>query len=1429
MIKSSKRSWLPSLARRRRPSVRRPQPSTRLNLERFEERSLPSSSIPLNGFTWTSIGPSPIADGQSPGNPSSTGRLNGVALDPAILPGQSYPFASDPNTIYVASDASGVWRTTDGGTTWRPQSDFVGGTSTAITSVNRGVTDTVYAASIANDGSVLFEVSTDGGVTFAKSNPFPFGTIVTKLVAVPVNPMNQSQDLLYAAVSTNPFFPFGQGIYRSTDGGANWVNIVNIGTAPFSFSPVEFTDVAVDPTNPNVVYAAIGNVLGDGFNGVYRTLNAQSATPTWSVLIGGSQFLPGSTPGGIKIAISPVLPSVIFASVALRADPVSGFVPLLGVFRSTDSGANWTPTLIANPPQTNDPLNYMGISGEDNNVIIVDPFSPISPLGQRVITAGYGGSNNVLFSSTSTSNFTPIGVGSGGIGPYPNVHQAQFDQQGRMVIATGGGIYRLDSTAPVVWRSLNGTIGPLGLGVSQVHGFAISPTNPDRAIGNITSQPVLMQNAILFSDAVGLGNLAYGWRTVDAGTPPGIDGNNGLGVVIYNTFNPNIVYRVVQGSGNQVPVRRSTDGGLTWTAVGTGYQAYPFGGGFYTPALAMDPSRPNRLFSGYTRVFATDNNGDQWRTALQTTLAGQPLTIPEIPTTQITGMGGGPIPITALATGRQSNVDFGGFFGNGATIFAATTADAEFDPVAFTYENSAIPGATLYVAIIPDLAANQWPPQNTTYDNRFWTNITPPNIIGVITQIINDPTGPGTIYVYTSGGQIFRGSNFSIGYTLGGPPGGTQNIFIADPALTSITWDDLTGNLPPGSAFVSYPQPMALDKNIAPAGGGTFTDRMYVGTVNGVWSLDNPAGVSGPPVWQQVGLDSGGAPSLPAAPVSVLQLNPTTGILAAATYGRGVYELQIRGLIRGRVFEDINGNGQFDTGEPPFAGLTVRVLDLDNNQAEIAATITDANGIFEFRSLRAGNYRIVVSGSGNLFQTTAATDFPNFTEQSTFDGPTLVNIGFFRAASISGTKFNDINANGIFDPGEPGVAGFVFFVDANNNGVFDTGELSATSNFGGGYTFSPLGPGTLGGAVNPATFNGTYIIREVPQAGWQQTTPNPGPIVLLSGQVVTGINFGNIRPGLLSGITVTANGAGGLPLVVVRNASTNAIKFSFNAYHPSFRGGVTVAVGDINGDTAPDIVTAAGSSGGPHVRVYDGVTAQEIFGWMAYEITFTGGVYVAIGDIDGNGVNEVITGTGEGGGPLVKVFNPLNGQMVRSFFAYDPNFRGGVTVAAGDMDGDGRDDIATGAGPGGGPHVEVFSGVNNALLFSDFPYSTLFRGGVFVAMGDVNGDGRADLTTGPGLGGGAHIITYDGATQGLLYSFLAFTSSSPGLPWSSGAHVASYDVNLDGVADLALTPGRGQQPRVKILDGLTLSTIFDFTATDPTFLGGIFVGGSTTP
>jgi hypothetical protein len=156
------------------------------------------------------------------------------------------------------------------------------------------------------------------------------------------------------------------------------------------------------------------------------------------------------------------------------------------------------------------------------------------------------------------------------------------------------------------------------------------------------------------------------------------------------------------------------------------------------------------------------------------------------------------------------------------------------------------------------------------------------------------------------------------------------------------------------------------------------------------------------------------------------------------------------------------------------------------------------------------------------------------------------------------------------------------------------------------------------------------------------------------------------------------------------------------------------------------------------------------------------GLTVAVADVTGDGRADVVTGTGPGGGPRVTVFDGQTGAAVRDFFAYDPSARGGVNVAAGDMTGDGRADIVTAPGRDGGPHVRVFDGAGGAELRSFFAAAPGFTGGISVAAVDSTGDGIADVVTAQGPGGGPQVRVYDGPTGAAARSFFAYTASYAG-------------------------------------------------------------------
>ncbi|MDP1792648.1 MAG: hypothetical protein Q8K63_00815 [Acidimicrobiales bacterium] len=231
--------------------------------------------------------------------------------------------------------------------------------------------------------------------------------------------------------------------------------------------------------------------------------------------------------------------------------------------------------------------------------------------------------------------------------------------------------------------------------------------------------------------------------------------------------------------------------------------------------------------------------------------------------------------------------------------------------------------------------------------------------------------------------------------------------------------------------------------------------------------------------------------------------------------------------------------------------------------------------------------------------------------------------------------------------------------------------------------------------------------------------------------------------------TVVATSPG--PLAVV-----NFFPFGIVPYG-EFTGGVEFAWGDFQGDSALEVVTGPGAGGGPHIKVFSaqradntptfGPSYNEIGGFFAYAPEFLGGVRVAVGDVVGSDEPEIITAPGPGGGPHIRVFS-LNGTLLRQFLAYAPNVTGGVSVAVGDVVAGGKHEIVTGAGPGGAAHVRTFTWSGQPVGAGFYAYDPSFTGGVWVAAGDVDSQGGHDIVTGAGAGGMPHVRVFtspDGA------------------------------------------------------------------------------------
>ncbi|MCZ2342541.1 MAG: FG-GAP-like repeat-containing protein [Bacteroidales bacterium] len=318
-------------------------------------------------------------------------------------------------------------------------------------------------------------------------------------------------------------------------------------------------------------------------------------------------------------------------------------------------------------------------------------------------------------------------------------------------------------------------------------------------------------------------------------------------------------------------------------------------------------------------------------------------------------------------------------------------------------------------------------------------------------------------------------------------------------------------------------------------------------------------------------------------------------------------------------------------------------------------------------------------------------------------------------------------------------------------------------------------------------------------------------------------------PAFLSGSTIIAAGdSGGPPVVRLLDPASGAVRSQFLAYDAGFTGGVRVAVGDVNADGTPDLITGTGAGGGPAVKVYNGKDGSILASFYAFDPAFTGGIYVAAGDVDGDGRAEVIVGAGVGGGPQVVVFDGTSGTQEASGFAYDPAFRGGVFVGAGDTDGDGRAEIVTGTGVGGGPDVRTFVVAGGGLQQANgfFAYDPGFTGGVPVAVGDTDGDGRANIITGTGPGGGPQVAVFT-ADGRQLASFFAYDAAFRG-----GVNVGAAELTGDAVAEVLTGAGPGGGAQVNIYTLPSTGAIISLSGL-PQGVAGVLVAGSaatlTTP
>ncbi len=267
----------------------------------------------------------------------------------------------------------------------------------------------------------------------------------------------------------------------------------------------------------------------------------------------------------------------------------------------------------------------------------------------------------------------------------------------------------------------------------------------------------------------------------------------------------------------------------------------------------------------------------------------------------------------------------------------------------------------------------------------------------------------------------------------------------------------------------------------------------------------------------------------------------------------------------------------------------------------------------------------------------------------------------------------------------------------------------------------------------------------------------------------------------------------------------------------AFLGGVSIAVGDVNGDGYTDTVVGSGAASGTaaNVRVISGANGQVLRSFNPFGTQFTGGVQVALGDFNADGYQDIVCGAGPGAAAQVNIFSGKDGKLIKGFVAINGSLLTGVNVATGDFNGDGQADIAVSARAGSKPWVSVYDGKSFASITTFFAFAEGFRGGVSIAMGDMVGTPAEEIICGAQTGGPSQINMFNKSSTNPVGSRLAFAAG-----YTGGVNVSTMHYNDSAYADLVVASGAGAPAQAVIFNGFSGLAVTSYGGKASSPIGG---------